>query len=246
LRVGPPGTRSFLLAGGMNADPGAPNAPVPDGLDEARLIVESGLGRRIAEIVTPPVRDLGYRVVRVKLSTATAPVLQIMLERADGSMSVEDCEVASTEISPHLDLADLISSAYRLEVSSPGIDRLLVRESDFRRAVSHEARIELSRPLDGRKRFRGIIEAVEIVDGALVVDLRLGDGSEPQEIVARLAVADMVEARLVLTDALVRAALRREKTVIRSQKSEIRKQKSEIRKQKSPGRKQKSDSGAPS
>jgi ribosome maturation factor RimP len=240
LRVGPPGTRSFLLAGGMNVNPGAPNAPVPDGLDEVRLIVESGMGRRIAEIVTPPLRDLGYRVVRVKLSTATAPVLQVMLERADGSMSVEDCEIASTEISPHLDLADLISSAYRLEVSSPGIDRLLVRESDFRRAIGHDARVELSRPLDGRKRFRGVIEAVDIVDGALVVDLRLGGDSEPQEIVARLAVADMVEARLVLTDALVRVALRREKTEIRKQKTEVRKQKAESRNQKSEDKKRKS------
>ncbi len=228
----------------MNETPGASTTPVPDGLNEARLIEESGVARRIAEIVAPPVRDLGYRVVRVKLSTAASPVLQVMLERADGSMSVEDCEIASTEISPHLDLADLISAAYRLEVSSPGIDRLLVRESDFRRAISHEARIELNRPLDGRKRYRGIIEAVEMVDGALVIDLRLSGDSEQQEIVARLAVADIAEARLVLTDELVRAALRREKTAIRSQKSEVRKQKSETRKQKSEGRKQKSDSEA--
>jgi ribosome maturation factor RimP len=228
--VGPPGTRSFLLAGGMNATPGASKTPVPDGLNEVRLIEESGLARRIAEIVAPPVRDLGYRVVRVKLSTAMSPVLQVVLERADGSMSVEDCEIASTEISPHLDLADLISPAYRLEVSSPGIDRLLVRESDFRRAIGNETRIELNRPLDGRKRFRGIIEAVEIVDGALVIDLRLSGDSEQQEIVARLAVADIAEARLVLTDELIRASLRREKTAIRSQKSEVRKQKAEIRK----------------
>jgi len=153
-----------------------------------------------------------------------------MLERADGSMSVEDCEIASTEISPHLDLADLISPAYRLEVSSPGIDRLLVRESDFRRAIGHEARVELNRPLDGRKRFRGLIEAVEFVDGALVIDLRLSGDSEKQEIVARLAVADIAEARLELTDELIRASLRREKTAIRSQKTEVRKQKAEIRK----------------
>jgi ribosome maturation factor RimP len=240
LRVGPPGTRSFLLAGGMDANPGASKMPVSDGLDEARLIVENGLARRIAEIVAPPLRDLGFRVVRVKLSTAASPVLQVMLEKSDGTMSVEDCELASTEISPHLDLADPIGSPYRLEVSSPGIDRPLARESDFRRAIGHEARIELSRPLDGRKRFRGVIEAVEIVDGGLVVDLRLGGDSETQEVVARLAVADMAEARLVLTDALIRAALRREKTVIRKQKTENRKQKIENRNQKSGDKKRKS------
>jgi len=240
LRVGPPGTRSFLLAGGMDANSGAPKTPVADGLNEARLIVESGLARRIAEIAVPPLRDLGYRVVRVKLSSAAAPVLQVMLEKPDGTMSVEDCEIASTEISPHLDLADLIGSPYRLEVSSPGIDRPLARESDFRRAIGHAARIELNRPLDGRKRFRGVIEAVEIVEGALVVDLRLSSDGEPEEIVARLAVADMAEARLELTDALIRAALRREKTEIRKQKTENRKQKAEIRSQKAEGRKQKS------
>jgi len=239
LRVGPPGTRSFLLAGGMDANPGASKMPVSDGLDEARLIVENGLARRIAEIVAPPLRDLGFRVVRVKLSTAATPVLQVMLEKSDGTMSVEDCELASTEISPHLDLADPIGSPYRLEVSSPGIDRPLARESDFRRAIGHEARIELSRPLDGRKRFRGVIEAVEIVEGAPVVDLRPSGEGEQQEPVARLAVADMAEARLVLTDALIRTALRQEKTEIRSQKSEIRKQKAEARKQRSEVRNRK-------
>jgi ribosome maturation factor RimP len=215
------------------------NAPVDSGLNEARLIVENGLARRIAEIVAPPVRDLGYRVVRVKLSMSATPVLQVMLEKADGTMDVEDCGIASTEISPHLDLEDPIGAAYRLEVSSPGIDRPLVRESDFRRAIGHEARIELSRPLDGRKRFRGTIEALETVDGALCVDLRLSGDAEHQEIVARLAVADIAEARLVLTDALIRAALRREKTEIRSRKSEVRKQKAEVRKQKTEDRKRK-------
>src|SRR5579863_3113147 len=130
----------------------APFEPVPEGLDEARLIVENGQARRIADIVAAPLRSVGYRLVRVKLSAAATPVLQVMAEKPDGTMGVEDCEAASMAISPHLDLEDPIHSPYRLEMSSPGVDRPLVRESDFRRALGHEARVELERPLDGRKR----------------------------------------------------------------------------------------------
>jgi ribosome maturation factor RimP len=210
----------------------APFETPPEGLDEARLIVENGQARRIAEIVAAPLRAVGFRLVRAKLSAAATPVLQVMAERPDGTMGVEDCEAASMAISPHLDLEDPIHSPYRLEMSSPGIDRPLVRESDFRRAVGHEARVELERPLEGRKRFRGIIEEVERADGGLYVCLRLIGDAEQQDVVAKLAVADMAEARLVLTEALIRSALRREKAVIKNQKSEVRKQKAEFRKQK--------------
>ncbi len=217
----------------------APFDPVDERLDEARLILENGAARRIAEIVGPALRDVGYRLVRVKLSAAATPILQVMAERPDGAMGVEDCEAASMAISPHLDLEDPISAPYRLEVSSPGIDRPLVRESDFRRAIGHEARVELDRPLNGRKRFRGIIEAVERIDGQLAVDLRLDAEAGAEETVARLAVADMGEARLVMTEALIRDALRREKSEIKRQKSEIRNQKAEDRKQKAERGRQK-------
>ena len=113
-------------------------------------------------------------------------------------------------------------------MSSPGIDRPLVRESDFRRALGHEARVELAHPLDGRKRFRGLIEQVEAGEGGVAVDLRLV--GEAEDVVARLAVADMSEARLVMTEALIRDALKREKTEIKTRKLEVRREKAEVRK----------------
>jgi ribosome maturation factor RimP len=195
----------------------------PEGLDEARLIEETGPARRIAEIVAGPLRAVGYRLVRVKLSQSQEPILQVMAEKPDGTMSVEDCEAASDAISPHLDLEDPITAPYRLEMSSPGIDRPLVRESDFRRAIGHEARIELSRPLEGRKRYRGEIEAVATVDGQVAVDLKLPAEGETEEVTARLAVADIVEARLVMTEALVRSSLKREKNEIKEAKTQARK-----------------------
>ena len=195
----------------------------PEGLDEARLIEETGAARRIAEIVAGPLRAVGYRLVRVKLSQSQEPILQVMAEKPDGTMSVEDCEAASDAISPHLDLEDPITAPYRLEMSSPGIDRPLVRESDFLRAIGHEARIELSRPLEGRKRFRGQIEAVETVEGQVAVDLKLPAEGEAEEVTARLAVADIVEARLVMTEDLIRASLKREKNEIKDAKAQARK-----------------------
>ena len=217
----------------------APFEQAPEGLDEARLIVENGQARRIAELVDAPLRDVGYRLVRVRLSTAASPILQIMAERPDGTMSVEDCEAASAAVSIHLDLEDPITAPYRLEMSSPGIDRPLVRESDFRRAIGHEARIELERPLAGRKRYRGEIEAVEVVDGQLALDLRLPADKEAEETVARLAIADIADARLVLTEALIRDSLHREKRQIKDAKAEDRRRKAEEREAKAQVKREK-------
>ncbi len=219
----------------------APFEREPEGLDEARLVVEHGPARRIAELVAEPLRAIGFRLVRVKLSTAMSPILQVMAERPDGTMSVADCEAASMAISPHLDLEDPISAPYRLEMSSPGIDRPLVRESDFRRAIGHETRVELSHPLEGRKRFRGAIEAVETVEGQLVVDLKASADGAQEEVVARLAVADIAEARLVLTEALIRDALKREKDEIRAGKQEAKQRKADERRLESEAKKQKEE-----
>lgn len=207
----------------MEAQHLSPFEQAPEGIDEARLIEETGPARRIAEIVAGPLRAVGYRLVRVKLSASQEPVLQVMAEKPDGTMSVEDCEAASDAISPHLDLEDPITAPYRLELSSPGIDRPLVRISDFQRAIGHEARIELSRPLEGRKRYRGQIEAVETIDGQIAVDLKLAAEGEAEEVTARLAVADIVEARLVMTEDLIRASLKREKAEIKDAKAQARK-----------------------
>ena len=128
---------------------------------------DGGGARRVGAIVEPVLRDLGFRLVRVKISAADGGTVQIMAERPDGSMNVEDCEQASIALSPVLDLEDPMSHAYRLEISSPGIDRPLVRVSDFQRAIGHEARIEMAVPVGARKRFRGLIESVEAVGRAL-------------------------------------------------------------------------------
>ena len=128
---------------------------------EPRIITETGLEARIANIVEPTVEGLGYRLVRVKLSAMNGATLQIMAERPDGTMTVDDCERLSRDLSPALDVEDPIDRAYHLEVSSPGIDRPLVRRSDFERWAGHLAKIELSRPVHGRKRIRGVLAGVE-------------------------------------------------------------------------------------
>jgi ribosome maturation factor RimP len=177
---------------------------------EARLITESGPAARVAAVVEPTVEQLGYRLVRVKVTAQNGCTLQIMAERPDGTMPVEDCEALSRALSPVLDLEDPISGAYYLEISSPGIDRPLTRRSDFQRWAGHEAKIELAVPLNGRKRFRGLVRGVE---GDAVV-LELPDVKAGEEPLARLPLADLGEARLVLTDGLIREALRREKSAL--------------------------------
>jgi ribosome maturation factor RimP len=183
-------------------------------LDEARLIEDSGASERVGRIAAPVLRDLGYRLVRVKISSAAGATIQIMAERPDGAMSIEDCERVSVALSPVFDVEEPMSQAYRLEISSPGIDRPLVRESDFTRAVGHEARVEMAVAINGRKRFRGRLEAVAVgPDGpAARMALIAEDKSETE---VELPIRAMAEARLVLTDDLIRAALRREKAALK-------------------------------
>ena len=124
-----------------------------EGLDEARLIEDSGASERIGRIAAPVLRDLGYRLVRVKISAAAGATIQIMAERPDGAMSIEDCESVSLALSPVFDVEEPMAQAYRLEISSPGIDRPLVRPSDFRDWTGHAAKIEMQQAIAGRKRF---------------------------------------------------------------------------------------------
>ncbi len=128
---------------------------------EPRLIAEQGVAARVAAIVEPVLGGMGYRLVRVKISGLDGCTLQIMAERADGTMTVEDCEAVSRALSPVLDVADPIERAYRLEVSSPGLDRPLVRRSDFERFAGHQVKIELATAIDGRRRFRGLLLGVD-------------------------------------------------------------------------------------
>jgi ribosome maturation factor RimP len=164
-----------------------------------RLTRETGLEARIAHIVEPVIDGLGYELVRVKVSGAAGMTVQVMAERPDGTMGVEDCELISRNISPALDVEDPIGRAYNLEVSSPGIDRPLTRAKDFEAWAGHEARIETETAIDGRKRFRGTLLGMR--DGAAGV--RLPEG-EPDE--HWLPLGEIAEAKLVMTDALLAAA----------------------------------------
>jgi ribosome maturation factor RimP len=180
--------------------------------EDQRIVVESGLEARIAHIVEPVIVGLGYRLVRVKLSGTNGATLQIMAERPDGTMTIQDCERVSTDLSPALDVEDPIDRAYHLEVSSPGIDRPLVRRIDFERAVGHDVKIEMARPVDGRKRFKGAVTSIGADALMLMVEGRAG--GPPVE--ASVPLADIAEARLMLSDDLVRETLRREKASSRA------------------------------
>lgn len=158
---------------------------------------QSEIEKRVLDLIEPEAKALGLELVRVRISGARTPVLQIMAEKPDGTMDVEDCAKLSRRLSPLMDEHDPISGEYTLEVSSPGIDRPLTRAGDFARWLGHEARVEIGMPVDGRKRFHGFITAER--DG--VVELRLKEGGA-----AMIAIAEMSKASLVLTDALIKAA----------------------------------------
>lgn len=175
---------------------------------EARIVVESGVAARVAAIVEPAIADLGYRLVRVRVTGQNGCTVQIMAERPDGSMTVEGCEAISQAVSPVLDVDDPIQAAYYLEVSSPGIDRPLVRAGDFERWAGHLAKIEMSEPFERRKRFRGILRGVSGPDALLARD----DAKSDEERDVAIPMALIAEARLVLTDALVTESLRRGKS----------------------------------
>ncbi|MDX8435825.1 MULTISPECIES: ribosome maturation factor RimP [Mesorhizobium] len=168
-----------------------------------RIIRESGIDARIALIVQPVLRGIGFRLVRVHLSGQNGLTLQIMAEREDGTMTVEDCEEVSRAVSPALDVEDPIEKAYHLEVSSPGIDRPLVRKSDFTTWTGHLVKMETSVLVGDRKRFKGKI-AESDDDGVLIARDKAAYGEEPTVRVPYDAIAD---ARLVLTDDLIRDAL---------------------------------------
>ena len=182
--------------------------------DEPRLIIEPGRAARVSALVEPVLAELGYRLVRIRISGLAGCTVQVMAERPDGTMTIEDCETASRALSPVLDAADPIEGAYRLEISSPGIDRPLVRRSDFDRYAGHVAHVEMQAPVAGRRRFRGELNGTE----GDCVRLRCSDAAAPEGTDVLLRIDDMIEARLVLTDALVSESLRRSKHAERKAK----------------------------
>lgn len=172
-------------------------------LAEPRLSTETGAAARVARVAIPVLADLGLRLVRVKITAQDGTTLQIMAEYPDGTMDVDACEKASTALSPVLDLEDALPQAYRLELSSPGIDRPLVRVEDFERWAGHELRIEMANPVAGRKRFKGNLEGVADGEVRLFIENPAG-GSEP--LLIGVPFADIGEAKLTLTDELIEAA----------------------------------------
>jgi ribosome maturation factor RimP len=183
------------------------NEPTATPDQDQRIVVESGVAARVAAIVEPAITDLGYRLVRVRVTGQNGCTVQIMAEKPDGTMTVEGCEAVSQAVSPALDVDDPIQVAYHLEVSSPGIDRPLVRAGDFARWAGHLAKIDTEQVVAGRKRFRGILRGVADGNALLARD----DAKSDEERDVAIPMALIAEARLVLTDALVTESLRRGK-----------------------------------
>ncbi|WP_215761372.1 ribosome maturation factor RimP [Acetobacter sp. P1H12_c] len=165
---------------------------------DADLPAHSGLEARLVALVAPTLEDMGYEIVRIAVLGRESPTVQIMADRADGSLiSVEDCERISHAVGAVLDVEDPIPGAWTLEVSSAGIDRPLTRAKDWNRFAGHQAKAEVLVPIDGRRRFSGVVLGAE--DG--IARLRLDDGTE-----AALPLEEIRRARLVLTDALIEAS----------------------------------------
>lgn len=214
-----------------------------DLLNEPRLVVEPGVAARVAAVAEPVLIGMGYRLVRVRVTGEAGCTVQVMAERPDGTLTIDDCEDISRALSPVLDIADPIDRAYRLEISSPGIDRPLVRRSDFAAGAGHLVKIEMAVAHEGRKRFRGVIlgvdgEQVRVAPAESKKDIAerkraekkssVADASSDDSLAAPMAgdvmlnMEDIAEARLVLTDALVRESLRRGKAAERALRDGVR------------------------
>lgn len=167
------------------------------------------LSEQVRELIEPSVTAMGFNLVQVKLNDGKHRLLQIMAERPDGSMSLDDCEKISRQISAVLDVEDIIESSYRLEVGSPGIDRPLVSLKDFDAYKGHTVKIETILPISGRKRFTGDIKAIEGESVILAVD--------KEEFV--IPHSDVQAAKLVLTDALIKEVSSRQTSVPRKKES---------------------------
>jgi ribosome maturation factor RimP len=168
----------------------------------ADLVARAAIDRRLAALVAPVVEAMGLELVRLRLMGGQSKTLQVMAQRPDGRMEVDDCARLSTALSAVLDVEDPIGDAYTLEVSSPGIDRPLTRLKDFEAWAGFEARLETEETIDGRKRFKGVLQGVE-GDEILI---EIGQGGQPVTIGLRFDW--LVEAKLVLTDELIRESLR--------------------------------------
>ncbi|MDW3118085.1 MAG: ribosome maturation factor RimP [Roseovarius pacificus] len=165
------------------------------------LIAKAAIDRRLAEIITPVIEDMGYELVRVRLMSGKTSTLQIMAEKPDGGIEVDDCAEISNAVSAVLDVEDPILDAYTLEVSSPGIDRPLTRLKDFEDFEGYEAKLETSELIDGRKRFKGVLAGIE--DDEVLINIEEGT--------VGLKFDWLSDAKLVLTDELIKEMLKARK-----------------------------------
>jgi ribosome maturation factor RimP len=175
---------------------------------DRRFAKETGIEREIAKLAEPSIEALGFRLVRIKVSARDGGTVQVMAERPEGQMTIDDCVAISRKLSELFEAHDPMPGGYRLEVSSPGIDRPLVRPSDFASWVGHEAKLELKELVDGRKRFRGVIEGAD--DDEALLRIELPGETEPQTIGIPFALIS--EAKLVADQDVLRADLAGKKT----------------------------------
>ena len=173
----------------------------------ANMIAKAPVDQRIAAIVEPTVRGMGFELVRLRLMGGKRMTLQIMAERPDGTMEVEDCAELSRQLSVVLDVEDPLEREYTLEVSSPGIDRPLTRLTDFDRWEGYEAKLETAEPVEGRRRFKGILAGTE--GGEVLIEVDEGT--------IGLEFDWLSDAKLVLTDELVAESLKRSKRPFRAE-----------------------------
>ncbi len=169
------------------------------------LIAKTAIDRRLAEIVTPAIEAMGFELVRIRLMGGTHKTLQIMADRPEGGIDVEDCAKISTAVGAVLDVEDPIEDAYNLEVSSPGIDRPLTRLKDFDAWEGYEARIETSEMIDGRKRFKGRLAGTEGDEVLIEID------NQGETVTIGLKFDWLSDAKLILTDELITEMLRQRK-----------------------------------
>ena len=167
----------------------------------SNLIAKTAQDRRMAELITPVIEDMGFELVRLRLQSGEIPLLQIMAERPEGGIEVDDCGAISNAVSALLDVEDPLEEEYTLEVSSPGIDRPLTRLKDFETFEGFEAKVETAEMIDGQKRFRGELAGVEDDEILLTID----QGT------IGLKFEWLVEAKLIMTDELIKEMLRQRK-----------------------------------
>jgi len=169
------------------------------------LIAKTGIDRRLAEIIGPTIEGLGFELVRIRMQGGKHPLLQIMADRPEGGIDVDDCAAISTAVSAVLDVEDPIMEKYTLEVSSPGIDRPLTRLKDFDVWADYEARIETDEQIDGRKRFKGILRGTE--DDEVLIEIE----NQGEQVTIGLKFDWLADAKLILTDELIAEMLRQKK-----------------------------------